>query len=449
MPEKRIAVIGAGPSGITALKNLLDQGLDAVGFEAGNEVGGNWVYTENDGHSSVFETTHIISSRSLSEYADMPWSISNPGVADYPSHQELAAYFQDYARRFGLYPKIRFGTRVLHANREAPNCWVLDLDHEGQKTRETFTHLVVCNGHHWNPRWPTYPGTFIGEYLHSHHFKKAAPFAGKRVLVIGGGNSACDVAVETSRVSARTDISWRRGYRIVPKFIFGKPTDVFASGSSWLPIRWRTKLSASILGLIIGKNSLYGLQDPDHAFGGTHPTVNDELLYRIRHGKVHPRPDIARFDGPSVWFTDGSSAEYDSVIACTGFRITHPFFDQNFLDYSEGPVPLYLKMMHPEMDDLYFIGLFQPFGCIWPLAELQAKIVSAELAGTWKRPADIAGRLNRELSKPHYRQLKTPRHTVTVDFHAFRKQLLRELPPNYIRTEPVREKKILTEEAIR
>ena len=435
MIQKRIAVIGAGPSGITALKNLLDEGLDAIGLEAGSEVGGNWIYTEQDGHSSVFETTHIISSRSLSEYADLPWETSNPQVADYPSHQELAAYFQDYARRFGLYSKIRFQTKVLKATRQDENQWTLELEHQGTVMKEKFSHVVVCNGHHWNPRWPDYPGNFSGEFLHSHDFKKAAPFAGKRVLVIGGGNSACDVAVETSRVSAKTDISWRRGYRIVPKFVFGKPSDVFASGTSWMPIGLRTKLSAAILRLMVGSNTLYGLQEPDHAFGETHPTVNDELLYRIRHGKVHPKRDIERFQGKTVFFKDGSSAEYDSIIACTGFIITHPFFDKNFLSYSEGPVPLYLKMMHPQMSDVFFVGLFQPLGCIWPLAELQSKIMAREIAGLWKRPDNMSEKVGKELNQPHYRQLNTRRHTITVDYHAFRRQLLKELPANYIRKE--------------
>jgi hypothetical protein len=430
-PKPRIAVIGAGPSGLTALKNLLDQQLDVVCLEAAAQVGGNWVYSESESHSSVFETTHIISSRSLSEYGDLPWSVSNPQVADYPSHRELAAYFADYARRFGLHEHIRFNTRVLKAERQGPGQWTLELEGPGGKTRESFTHLVVCNGHHWDPRMPAYPGHFSGEMLHSHQYKKAAPFAGKRVLVIGGGNSACDVAVETSRVSTRTDISWRRGYRIVPKFVFGKPTDVFASGSSWMPIKLRTRLSAAILRLLIGDNELYGLQKPDHKFSETHPTVNDELLYRIRHGKVHPRVDIERMEGKTVYFKDGSSAEYDSIIACTGFKISHPFFDPSFLNYSEGPVPLYLKMLHPDYPDLYFIGLFQPLGCIWPLAELQAKIAAREIAGLWKRPADLSMRIQAQLNNPHYRQIDTPRHTITVDYHAFRRELLRELPADW------------------
>ena len=109
----RIAVIGAGPSGITAAKNLLQAGLrDVVVYDRNAEVGGNWIYSPEPSHSSVFETTHIISSRTLSEYEDYPWP---KGTCDYPGHRELRAYFQGYARRFSVVPLIRFGTEVRRA----------------------------------------------------------------------------------------------------------------------------------------------------------------------------------------------------------------------------------------------------------------------------------------------------------------------------------------------
>lgn len=432
----RICVIGAGPSGITSLKNLLDEGLDAVAYDRQKTVGGNWIFSEEEGHSSVFETTHIISSRTLSQYEDFPFDAFDPDTPDYPSHEHLLRYFQAYARHFELYDHIQFCTEVVRCIRLGDRQWQVELRRDGREWTERFSHLVVCNGHHWDPRWPSYPGTFTGEYLHAHQYKRATPFAGKRVLVIGGGNSACDIAVETSRLSAFTAISWRRGYRILPKFIMGIPSDVVGEKLAWLPIPIRARLSDWIIRLLQGPNERYGLPPADVKFGQTHPTINDELLYRIRHGKVHPRPDIAHFDGKVIHFKDGRAEAYDTVIACTGYRISHPFFDKSFIDYSEGPVPLYLRMMHPEYEDLYFIGLFQPLGCIWPGAELQAKIMAREIAGKWRRPTDIRRRIERELSRPHYRQLNTPRHTITVDYHLFRKQLLRHLPKDYVRRAP-------------
>jgi thioredoxin reductase len=427
MGKRRICVIGAGPSGITALKNLLDEGLTAIAYDQNAEVGGNWLYSEEIGHSSVFDTTHIISSKTLSQYEDFPFDEFDPNLPDYPSHRHLAAYFQAYARKFDLYPHIQFHTRILHANRLHDGGWEITLEQEGEERVEFFSDLVVASGHHWDPRYPDYPGTFDGEFLHSHHYKKAAPFADKNVLVIGGGNSACDVAVETSRVSKSTSISWRRGYFIVPKFFFGKPTDIVASRMKWLPLAIRNRLSQLLHRVMVGKNEYYGLEAPDTPFGATHPTINDELLYRIRHGHIQPRKDIDHFEGHTVYFKDGTQADFDVIIACTGYIISHPFFDKSFVDYSRGKVPLYLKMLHPEYENLYFIGLFQPLGCIWPGAELQSRIMARELAGKWKRPTDIAALAQKEAERPHYRQIDTPRHTITVDYHLFMDALRKEL----------------------
>lgn len=430
--QKRICVIGAGPSGITALKNLLDEGLNVVVYDRNQEVGGNWIYTENESHSSVFETTHIISSKTLSQYEDFTFDDFDPNVADYPSHDELRRYFQAYARHFGLYDSIEFGTLVKHCERKDAHTWEVTIEQQGQTRTEIFSDLVVCNGHHWQPRYPNYPGEFAGEFIHSHHYKKAAPFKDKKVLVIGGGNSACDVAVETSRVSAQTTISWRRGYRILPKFVMGVPTDVFGARTYWLPTWLRTRLSDLMINVMIGSNEKYGLPKATDRFGATHPTVNSELLYKIRHGKVKPKGDIERFEGKMVHFKDGSAEEFDTIIACTGFVLVHPFFAKDFIDYSEGAVPLYLKMFHATYSNLYFVGMFQPLGCIWPGAELQSKLMARELAGKWKRPTNIAKLCEREVTHPHYKQINTPRHTITVDFHRFIKRLKKHLPKNYV-----------------
>jgi hypothetical protein len=232
-------------------------------------------------------------------------------------------------------------------------------------------------------------------------------------------------------MSRKTDISWRRGYRIVPKFIFGLPGDriynLTVERFPFIPKKLRWWVMQHLLNLLNGSNALYRLPEPDHAFGETHPTINSELLYFIRHGSIRPRPDIREFSGSTVIFKDGSSAEYDTVIACTGYIIRHPFFAPDFIDYSEGPVPLYLRMFHPTLDSLTFIGLFQPFGCIWPLAELQSKLLAKKFRGEWKLPSNLKARIQSEVQAPAVRQLQTPRHTITVEYPVFRRQLLNEL----------------------
>ena len=421
--KPRVGIIGAGPSGIAAAKAMLQAGLDdLVLFERNNQVGGNWIYSPQSSHSSVFETTHIISSKALSQYDDFPMPADYP---DYPDHLQLKQYFQAYARHFDVERHIRFGVEVTKIARLADNRWRVTPD---RGAAEDFDHLLIANGHHWKPRMPDYPGNFAGDILHSHDFKSAAPFAGKRVLVIGGGNSACDIAVETSRVSASTAISMRRGYWFLPKFLMGLPADVLHQKTmAKLPRALRGPMLKWTLRLTQGSNSLYGLEEPKHGPFQVHPTVNSELLYFIRHGKIQPRRDIARYDGHRVYFTDGSSGEFDVIIAATGFITSHPFLERSVADYGGTEVPLYLKVFHPTCENLYFIGLFQPLGCIWPLADYQGRLVAKAIQGGWQRPGDIAASIARELAHPDYPWIKTPRHAVEVDYHAYRKRLIGEL----------------------
>jgi hypothetical protein len=291
------------------------------------------------------------------------------------------------------------------------------------KKTKVFDALCVASGHHHTPRWPDYPGKFDGEYIHSHDFKRAAPFADKRVLVIGGGNSACDVAVETSRVSKSTHISWRRGYYLIPKFILGEPVDKFVYRFRKFPL-WAQFIGLKlVLNLTQGRNQNIGLPEPDHQILATHPTLNSDLYSAIRHGKVLPKGDIKRFDGKTVHFKDGSSRDFDSIIACTGFKITHPFMDKSIIDVSKAPVRLYQKMIPEDVPNLYFIGLFQPLGCIWPGSELQAKLAARHLAGLWQPKKSLSSLIDRELANPDVDQVNSPRHTITVNDLAFRDRM--------------------------
>lgn len=250
----KIAIIGAGCSGLAAIKVLAENGLtNLVCFEKNDQIGGNWVFTASESHSSVCETTHIISSKWLSRYSDFPMPDDYP---DYPSHREVLAYFQAYTKKFDLEKYIRFNSEVLKVEKMDKDRWRVTLK-EG--TTEEFDCLLIANGHHSVPRHPAWKDDFTGQYLHSHGFKNNRGFEGKRILVVGVGNSGCDCAVETSRMAAQVDISIRTPQYIVPKFFLGKPTDTFAAGMLWLPRRVQDVLHKISIRIQVGRYRFYGL----------------------------------------------------------------------------------------------------------------------------------------------------------------------------------------------
>jgi cation diffusion facilitator CzcD-associated flavoprotein CzcO len=424
--DPRICVIGAGPSGLTTLKNLRQTGLsDVVCYEATDAIGGNWVFRESDSHSSVYASTHLISSRRLSQFEDYPMPADFP---DYPSHSQVLSYFNAYARHFQVLPCIRLNTAVEHAAREADGRWRITVKGPQGAAEESFDYLLVCSGHHFDPMIPRYPGQFSGRSLHSHSYKRAEPFRGLRVLVVGGGNSACDIAADLSRVAACTALSMRRGYHIVPKIVFGMPVDVAYGRLRHLPKPIRRFILEKGLQLLVGPWRRYGLQAPARPLMEMHPTLNSDVLLQIRHGQITPRPGIARLDGRTVIFADGAAVEFDVIIWATGYRTSFPFFDRSFIDWSEAlRLPLYLKMMPADCPNLYFIGLFQPIGCIWTLADYQARIAALQIAGRLERPKNLQQRIEREMTATHWAFEERPRHQAEVDYYDFRKALLREL----------------------
>ena len=209
--------------------------------------------------------------------------------------------------------------------------------------------------------------------------------------------------------------------------MFGLTSDVFGLRSRWLPRFIRLPFMKFMLELMQGKNEDIGLPKVTNHILATHPTINSDLYNAVRHGKVLPKPDIEKFDDRFVYFKDGTFEEFDTVIACTGYKIKHKFFDKNLINFEKGPVHLLHRMLPANIKNLYFIGLFQPLGCIWPGAELQSKLAAQHLAGEWEPKGDIKKLIENELKNPDVMQVNTDRHTITVDDYSFRNRLKKEL----------------------
>ena len=423
-------MIGAGSSGITACQNLDERGVGFSCFEKGSDVGGIWRYRNDNGMSAAYRSLHINTSREMMEYSAFPMPVDYP---DYPGHAEIAAYFEDFVDHFGLRDRIEFNTEVVSVE-PVESGWMVTVEGpEGRRT-ESFTDVMVCNGHHWNPRWPepAFPGAdgFTGEQIHSHDYKTPEILEGKTVLILGIGNSATDIAVESSRVADRTLLAMRRGAWIVPKYIFGIPTDRLTTFAPMtrMPLGVQSAMMRLTLRLTQGRITDSGLPMPDHRPLHAHPTVSDELLGRLGHGDITVKPNIDRFEGGTVFFEDGSSEDVDVVIFCTGYRITFPFLDSSVIDVTDNQVELYKRVVPVDSPGLYFIGLVQPLGPIMPLAEAQASWVADLIAGAGALPdrSEMARDIALERSAMDRRYVSSKRHTIQVDFDRYLRTIGRE-----------------------
>ncbi|HEU4974593.1 MAG TPA: NAD(P)-binding domain-containing protein [Baekduia sp.] len=420
-----VCLIGAGSSGIAVAKALHEHGIPFDCIEASDRVGGNWVFGNRNGMSAAYRDLHINTSRQRMEYSDFPMPADFP---DYPHHTQIAAYFDQYVDHFGFRDRIVFRTRVEHVERRPDGVYEVRTD-DGQ-TRE-YDVVLVANGHHWDPRWPepAFPGsdTFEGEQLHAHSYVDNSIFAGRDVVVLGMGNSAMDIAVESSYVARSTYLAARRGAWIVPKYVLGRPTDQLPNDPR-VPFKIRQALMGRLIRMQTGDLTKYGLPKPDHKFGEAHPTVSGRILDRIQHGRITPKPNIRRLDGGFVEFDDGSRAEVDVVVYCTGYKITFPFFDADFIAAPDNHIELFRRVFHPDHADLAFVGLLQPLGAVMPLAEAQGQWLADYLRGRYALPSrgDLLADIRADMAAMQKRYVTSKRHTIQVDFDDYLRDLAQE-----------------------
>lgn len=372
--EEKYAIIGAGPSGISAAKALKEQGIPFDGFELGVDVGGLW--NINNPNSIVYESAHLISSKKQTEFKDFPMPEHWP---DYPSHREMYSYFQAYAEEFDLYPHYSFQTKVIKTERKGEQ-WEITVEQNGQRSSHLYKGLIIANGMLAQPNYPKFKGEFTGEIWHSSQYKNAAIFEGKRVLIIGAGNSGCDIAVDAAHRSPKVDVSVRRGYYFVPKYIMGKPSDTL--GGKWrLPRPLQQWIGGKLLKWVVGDLQHFGFPAPDHKVYESRPVMNTLILQHIGQGDINIRGDIKQFEGQTVHFKDGQKEEYDILMLATGYKLDYPFIDKKELNWQERAPKLYLNMFHPQYDNLFVLGMVEAVGLGWEGRAEQARLVANFIAG--------------------------------------------------------------------
>ncbi|MFF5712625.1 NAD(P)-binding domain-containing protein [Streptomyces sp. 62] len=434
MGSTRVAVIGAGAAGLAAAKALLDEGLDVTVLERGTRPGGLWAGDDGTGDSPAYDSLHLNTSKKRTEFADFPMPGEWP---DFPSAALVAGYLADYADAFGITGRIRFTSEVTSVRR-AGQVWEVtvgdvaeDEATAGAAVTQEYDAVVVANGHNRDPKWPSpaYPGTFDGEQMHAHDYRSPDVFAGRRVLVVGMGNSAMDLAVDASYVSrGPVLLSARHGTHIVPKYLFGRPADATGGALAVLPWRIRQTVAQTVLRLAVGTPQRYGLPRPAGGLFQNHPTISDTILHRLTHGEVVARPGIERLDGGRVVFTDGTAEDVDVIVWATGYRVAMPFLDREWLGEDPEAMPLYQRVFHLADPTLAFVGLMQSTGAALPVVEAQAKLAAAYLGGRYALPSQEARRVAVERARAAaVRRWGDKRPMMRIDFDRYVAELPREI----------------------
>jgi len=410
-------IIGAGPSGLAAARVLKTYGIVFDQYERHSDVGGIWDI-ENPG-SAMYESAHFISSKYLSGYTNYPMPEDYP---DYPNHHQILSYIKSFARDFGLYETIQFNTSVKSVVKNGEQ-WHVTLNTGEHKL---YRHLICANGHTWTPNLPHYPGVFAGELIHSKAYRTKESFKGKRVLIIGGGNSAVDIACDAAIEADAAFISMRRGYHIVPKYLFGKPTDVFFHSGPQAPMWISQPVLKLLISLSLGKQSKYGLKEPDHKILESHPLVGTQLLHHLGHGDIKAMDDVDFFQDKTVAFKDGQSVEVDLIVCATGYEYDIPYMDKNEFDWNGYKPKLNFGLLSPKHSNLYCIGFIELNSGGYHIYEQMANIIAntildsvhnpekiEELAKIKARPIDFSGGL---------KFVDSDRHADYMDFNSLQKE---------------------------
>ena len=425
--NKRVAIIGAGACGLAAAKYLLEAQFDVTVFEIGSQIGGMWCYENDNGRSSAYRTLHINTSRGVTRFSDLDF---DDETQPFPDHFDMHRYLGQYADHFGVTPRIRFNSRVdriepaFDPAKEPPR-WRVQL---ADGADEEFDAVIVASGHLTRPMEVAEFQKFSGQYLHSHYYREPEPFVGKRICVVGIGNSACDIASDVCVTSPRTVLVARSGVVILPKLMFGRAfTDVTAQiQRPWIPRKLRQKITRFLAWLVHGDMTKLGFRKPDV---NTHVTSNATVVTDIAYRRIAVKPGISKVEGQTIHFDDGTAEDFDTLIAATGYEIDLDFVPENVLKVQNNELDLYMRMVPPSWPGLFFMGFFNTDTALNMVFEHQARWVREILLENAALPP--ASEMNRAIAerKAWYgAQYKhTARHTIEEEHVRYLSDLKRTL----------------------
>ena len=409
---KRVAIVGAGASGLCSAKYLLQSGFDVTVFEIGTQIGGMWCYNNDSGRSSAYRTLHINTSRGVTRFSDLDFDAD---TQPFPDHFDMHRYLVRYAEHFGVTPRIRFNSRVEQVRptfdpaREPP-AWDIVL---ADGSVERFDAVLIATGHLTAPLHVPELQAFGEGYLHAHYYREPEDFVGKRICVVGVGNSACDIASDVCVTSRRTVLVARSGVTILPKLLFGRPfTDITAQiQRPWLPRKLRQKLVRALVWIAHGNMQKLGFKKSSSL---SHVTSNGTVVTDIAYRRIHVKQGIEAVNGHTIRFVDGTEEKFDTVIAATGYRIDLDMLPPDVVRVEDNRLDLFMRMVPPNWPGLFLMGFFNTDTALNMVFEHQARWVREHLLGNAVLPSNAE--MRRAIAdrnawyKSQYRD--TPRHTI-------------------------------------
>lgn len=439
-----VAVIGSGPSGLTSIKACLDEGMQPTCFESSHDIGGLWRFKEKPepGRANIYQSMVSNSSKEMMSFSDFPPPAKLPNCMH---HSEFLSYLRLYAQTFNLLQHIHFQTTVVGVKQRPDFAmtgqWEVEVENEqGQRNTHVFDAVIVCSGHYTHPHLPLkdFPGieTFQGRYFHSWEYRSSEGLEGKRVLVIGIGNSGGDIAVDISRVAEKVYLSTRSGAWVIPRVgPRGFPIDtVLINRKDDLMHKLFPSRMSRILENKLNEDfdhEVYGLK-PKHGIFAQIPVINDHLPAQILSGRVQVKSNLKEFSGSKAVFVDGSVIEkVDVVVFATGYNYSFPFLPSSLQAKSGYRLKLYRHIVPPSLahPTLAVVGFISGFGTINTLVEMQARWATRVFKGCIALPAEET--MNNEIEKDtttmhrHFRC--SERNPLHVDYFTYMDTLAREI----------------------
>ncbi|HST80713.1 MAG TPA: amino acid permease [Kineosporiaceae bacterium] len=419
---RRYCLVGAGPFGLIMARALIAEGVPFDWYERHTDVGGIW--DRDSPGSPMYESAHFISSKYTSGFYGHPMPADYP---DYPNWRQIRDYIRGFARQYGLYDRVTLGVSVSSAVPLPEDRWEVTLS-TGE--RKTYDGLIAAPGVTWHPRIPDVPGReqFTGTVRHSVSFGDGSELRGQRVLIVGGGNSGTDIASDAARHADTAYFSVRRGYRYIPKHVFGLPTDAVLTGILEPPRG--VSLSGDLnemIDLMVGDLTRLGLPKPDHDLLASHPIMNTQVLHHLAHGDLIAKPDLVGLTATAAVFADGSEAEVDTVLLATGYEYQLPFLDAGLLTWEHGHPQLYLNVFSREHDSLYVLGFIEFADAAYRRFDEMAQLVVMDLRA---RETGVHREQLRALKQDDHPDLRggiryvdSPRHATYVEARTYQAYL--------------------------